>query len=67
MKQQEFLQKKCLEPDESIDKIHTLITAFRGATVNVGGITIHSAFCISPNHQGCDEDKSGGRGRVEEK
>ncbi|CAF3475451.1 unnamed protein product [Rotaria socialis] len=41
-------QKKHLEPDENIEEIHTLITAFKGAAaVNVGGITIHSAFGMS--------------------
>ncbi|CAM4767382.1 unnamed protein product [Rotaria magnacalcarata] len=40
-------RKKNLEPDENIDEIHTLITAFTGAAaVNVGGVTIHSAFGI---------------------
>ncbi|CAF4994262.1 unnamed protein product, partial [Rotaria magnacalcarata] len=43
-----FSRKKHLEPDENIDEIHTLITAFTGAAaVNVGGVTIHSAFGIS--------------------
>ncbi|CAF3421607.1 unnamed protein product [Rotaria socialis] len=33
--------------DENIDEIHALITAFTGtAAVNVGGVTIHSAFGI---------------------
>jgi hypothetical protein len=42
-----FSRKKHLEPDENIDEIHTLITAFTGAAaVNVGGVTIHSAFGI---------------------
>ena len=42
-----FSCKKHLEPDENIDEIHTLITAFTGAAaVNVGGVTIHSAFGI---------------------
>ncbi|CAF2866624.1 unnamed protein product, partial [Rotaria sp. Silwood2] len=42
-----FSRKKQLEPDENIDEIHTLITAFTGAAaVNVGGVTIHSAFGI---------------------
>ncbi|CAF2067611.1 unnamed protein product [Rotaria magnacalcarata] len=40
-----FSRKKHLEPDENIEEIHALITAFTGAAaVNVGGITIHSAF-----------------------
>ncbi|CAF1600641.1 unnamed protein product [Rotaria magnacalcarata] len=43
-----FSRKKHLEPDESIDETHTLITAFTGAAVvNIGGVTIHSAFGIS--------------------
>ncbi|CAF4500130.1 unnamed protein product, partial [Rotaria magnacalcarata] len=42
-----FSRKKHLVPDENIDEIHTLITAFTGAAaVNVGGVTIHSAFGI---------------------
>ena len=42
-----FAGKKHLEPDENIDEIHTLITAFTGAAaVNVDGVTIHSAFGI---------------------
>ena len=42
-----FSRKKHLEADENIDMIHTLITAFTGAAaVNVGGVTIHSAFGI---------------------
>ncbi|CAF4590297.1 unnamed protein product, partial [Rotaria sp. Silwood2] len=42
-----FSRKKHLEPDENIDEVHTLITAFtRAAAVNVGGVTIHSAFGI---------------------
>ena len=46
-----FSRKKHLEPDENIDEIHTLITAFTGAAaVNVGGVTIHSAFGISVHH-----------------
>ena len=46
-----FSRKKHLEPDENIDEIHTLITVFTGvAAVNVGGVTIHSAFGISVHH-----------------
>ncbi|CAF4269259.1 unnamed protein product, partial [Rotaria sordida] len=50
------------EPDENIDEIHTLITAFTGAAaVNVGGVTIHSAFGIGTqsnnlnDHLSCDK------------
>ncbi|CAF1481232.1 unnamed protein product [Adineta ricciae] len=43
-----FARKKHLETDENIDLIHTLITAYTGAAaVNVGGVTIHSAFGLS--------------------
>lgn len=46
-----FSRKKHLEPDENIDEIHTLITAFTGAAaVNVGGVTIHSAFGINTQY-----------------
>ncbi|CAF4063601.1 unnamed protein product, partial [Rotaria magnacalcarata] len=43
------------EPDENIEEIHALITAFTGAAaVNVGGITIHSAFANQrQNNDGC--------------
>ncbi|CAF1331247.1 unnamed protein product [Rotaria sordida] len=57
-----FSRKKHLEPDENIDEIHTLITAFTGAAaVNVGGVTIHSAFGIGTqsnslnDHLSCDK------------
>ncbi|CAF5091927.1 unnamed protein product, partial [Rotaria sp. Silwood1] len=50
------------EPDENIDEIHTLITASTGAAaVNVGGVTIHSAFGIGTqsnslnDHLSCDK------------
>jgi hypothetical protein len=47
-----FSQKKYLEPDEHVDEIHTLITAFTGAAaVNVGGVTIHSAFGIGTGRE----------------
>ncbi|CAF1928732.1 unnamed protein product [Rotaria magnacalcarata] len=43
-----FSRKNHLESNENIEKTHTLITAFAGAaSVNVGGITIHSAFGMS--------------------
>ena len=57
-----FSRKKHLELDENIDEIHTLITAFTGAAaVNVGGVTIHSAFSIGTQfnsingHLSCDK------------
>ena len=57
-----FSRKKHLELDENIDEIHTLITAFTGAAVvNVGGVTIHSAFGIGTQfnsingHLSCDK------------
>ena len=57
-----FSRKKHLEPDENIDEIHTLITAFTGAAaINVGGVTIHSAFGIGAQQrilsEGLSSDK----------
>ncbi|CAF3527811.1 unnamed protein product [Rotaria sp. Silwood2] len=57
-----FSRKKHVEPDENIDEVHTLITAFTGAAaVNVDGVTIHSAFGIGiqsnslNDHLSCDK------------
>ncbi|CAF5163484.1 unnamed protein product, partial [Rotaria sp. Silwood1] len=54
-----FSRKKHLEPDENIDEIHTLITAFTGAAaVNVGGVTIHSAFGIGTQNNSLSDNLS---------
>ncbi|CAF2946327.1 unnamed protein product [Rotaria sp. Silwood2] len=54
-----FSRKKQLEPDENIDEVHTLITAFTGAAaVNVGGITIHSAFGIGTQNNTLSDNLS---------
>ena len=54
-----FSRKKHLEPDENIDEVHTLITAFTGAAaVNVSGITIHSAFGIGTQHNSMNDNLS---------
>jgi DNA replication protein DnaC len=54
-----FSRKKHLEPDENINEIHTLITAFTGAAaVNVGGMTIHSAFGIGSQQRNLNESLS---------
>ncbi|CAF1381764.1 unnamed protein product [Rotaria magnacalcarata] len=54
-----FSRKKQLDPDENINEIHTLITAFTGAAaVNVGGLTIHSAFGIGTQVQSLNNQLS---------
>ncbi|CAF4666955.1 unnamed protein product, partial [Rotaria socialis] len=54
-----FSRKKQLDPDENINEIHTLITAFTGAAaVNVGGVTIHSAFGIGTQFQSLNNQLS---------
>ncbi|CAF5174403.1 unnamed protein product, partial [Rotaria magnacalcarata] len=54
-----FSRKKQLDPDENINEIHTLITAFTGAAaVNVGGLTIHSAFGIGTQFQSLNNQLS---------
>ncbi|CAF1383790.1 unnamed protein product [Adineta steineri] len=57
-----FSRKKHLALDESIDEVHTLITAFTGAAaVNVGGVTIHSAFGIGPQYNSMNDNLSSER------
>ena len=54
-----FSGKKHLQPDENIDEIHTLITAFTGAAaVNVGGVTIHSALGIGTQPNSLNDNLS---------